>query len=254
MVGRRRAAVTKALTMVERPDGRVRRGDAPPRRDALAMLSVARDETHEFAVPGAPVIRWRGCSDDLDGPGWAAIDGNFQVGTSVIGCFAMREFRLPPDVDDDPVGLSRWIDDFRMSETQEVARALCHGWMPGDIRPHGSVVTFSRLWVAPSHAVGSRWALAINAFLDSRHGPGGPGGGALMLLKPFPLEYEGAFDPEANESMVALDARRAAMRRLYAHRLGVEQLHGTGWMWRALTAALPRPSSAWGPPGGNPAN
>jgi hypothetical protein len=62
---------------------------------------------------------------------------------------------------------------------------------------------------------------------------------AVMVLKAFPLEYEGKITPE-NQS--AFERRRRALVRLYLHRIGFEPvphkaLADEGWMLRLISAA-----------------
>jgi hypothetical protein len=64
-------------------------------------------------------------------------------------------------------------------------------------------------------------------------------GTAVMVLKAFPLEYEGKL---AAENRLALDRRRRALIRLYQRRIGFElvpqrALADEGWMLRMLNAA-----------------
>ena len=65
-------------------------------------------------------------------------------------------------------------------------------------------------------------------------------GAAVIVLKAFPLEYEGTTTAE-NER--AFEHRRLALMRLYSKRLGVTPLSGSaeadGWMYRLVHAPLP---------------
>lgn len=62
-----------------------------------------------------------------------------------------------------------------------------------------------------------------------------------MVLKAFPLEWEGAADggPVAEEAMFV--RRLAAMRKLYRQRLGMRDIphNEEGWMWKPIGHAMP---------------
>jgi hypothetical protein len=111
-------------------------------------------------------------------------------------------------------------------------------------------VYFERLWVEPAHARGNRWAVSMNSFLDARYGPEGACPASVLLLRPFPLEYEGAFDPSGQEPMVHFERRTSALRRLYARTLGTEGTDPEGWMWRRISGMVPEHDPYRGGPAG----
>lgn len=224
-------------------DGRIRRGASPGRLEDRTFRRVARDETSDLVTPGGMTLRWSSCGDDLDVPGLVSVDGIFLADNRAVGCLSIQEFRLPEEADDDPDVFSDWVRRMLVPGADAVAEAMREGWRPGDVRELGALVWFSRIWVEPAHARGGVWP-TVDAFLDARYRSGGPEAGALLLLKPFPLEYEFAFSMDTGVPQQPLEDRRAAMRRLYAARLGVDAIGAMDWMWRALDPRLPPPRPA----------
>lgn len=121
-----------------------------------------------------------------------------------------------------------------------VAETLLSGWTIENVGSCGRVVEFSRLWMRPTAARDSQWADIVNAFIERRYRRSRKTKAAVMLLKPFPLEYEGVLDNGA-VSEPALRARQAAMRRLYARTLGARQLYAGEWMWLPMGPGAPAP-------------
>lgn len=131
----------------------------------------------------------------------------------------------------------------------DLAEAVAEAWE--DLFDVGSpILEFHRLWVAPAYARGSAWAAPCLDLVRQRREARRP---SILVLKPFPLEYEGALgrttihadgriertDGGALER--GLEVRMAAMRRLYARVLGVAPL-ARDWMWSRLDDGVPDPS------------
>ena len=118
----------------------------------------------------------------------------------------------------------------------EAAKVMSEHWSASEIRACGSAIFLDRLWMTPSHGAGDVW-LTMSAFLDTHMQ------GALLLLKPFPLEYEGAFSRDDKGPKPAFERRLAAMQRLYARPgvLDAEAIGATGWMWRPLHPEMQSP-------------
>lgn len=118
----------------------------------------------------------------------------------------------------------------------ECAEMLMSHWDEGrhPLESGEPLVIFDRLVIAVPHP--DIWP-ALTAAMDKAF----KRRGGTMVLKAFPLEWEGAADgrPVAMESDFA--SRLAAMRRLYGRRLGMQDIpeNDEGWMWKAIGHAMP---------------
>jgi hypothetical protein len=157
------------------------------------------------------------------------------VGLDPVGYGLLREIDVGAFMGD----LEYWLAaDGHSHESADLAQAILSFWSVEGVFAYGLVVNFSRLWVDSRHARGSLWAAPLWALLSRRYGRRGHTQGSLLLLKPFPLEYEGRVtEPQTT----ALNLRTAAMRRLYARTLQVQPLPKGEWMWRAFRDGIPRP-------------
>jgi hypothetical protein len=100
--------------------------------------------------------------------------------------------------------------------------------------PFGTVVRFERLAISRSSRSVQIWQLISHVvereFMRR---------GSILLLKAFPLEYEGRLTKESPAALPKRFRQRCmAMRRHYRYRIGVAPVPGNygrdGWMWRAL--------------------
>jgi len=68
--------------------------------------------------------------------------------------------------------------------------------------------------------------------------------GGTMVLKAFPLEWEGSADGISVADEPQFGRRLVAMKRLYKRQLGMEEVpdNEDGWMWKAIGRSVP-PSS-----------
>jgi hypothetical protein len=114
---------------------------------------------------------------------------------------------------------------------------------------YGSVVRFERLVIKSTRYSPEIWSLLSDLIARefARRG-------SMLMLKAFPLEYEAGLGPGTPVRIRNRFRRRSmAMRRLYAHRLGISSVPGPygkdGWMWRALRYC-PQPSG-WRESGNN---
>lgn len=102
------------------------------------------------------------------------------------------------------------------------------------------LVDFSTLWVHPEAPAG-HWHTAVRRLIRQRY----QGRAHLMLLKPFPLEYEGQ-GKFVGDAEIAFVRRRTAMTRLYNRSLGAVPLDdpesSEPWMYLPLSPDLPEPS------------
>ncbi|WP_158929997.1 hypothetical protein [Acidisphaera sp. S103] len=154
-----------------------------------------------------------------------------------VGLVRFREVAVPSFLDD--VEFFEHCDGYS-GETSAFATALLAGWPVDRVSQYGLLLEFSRMWVALEHARNSAWATSVRALITRRWERRGPTQAALMLLKPFPLEYEHIVGERGLKPQV--ETRIAAMRRLYARTLGVKPLHGDEWMWRGFRGITPPPA------------
>jgi hypothetical protein len=120
--------------------------------------------------------------------------------------------------------------DYLSTPDAQMAKVLLENWDEADIPPFdfGTVVRFERLTIKATRHSGYIWQL-IRSIMEKEFA----NRGALLLLKPFPLEYEGCVT-ESNRG--AFMFRVAALQRLYAHRIDMMPVpvDKEGWMWRPL--------------------
>jgi hypothetical protein len=112
--------------------------------------------------------------------------------------------------------------------TFAVGETICAHWeYVEDLTGYGDILELHRAWVAPARSKPGRLAKAISTVVGTLHPAH-----AIMILKAFPLEYEGTVTA-ANE--LAFKRRQAALMRYYAASLGMHvfaQATGRdGWMY-----------------------
>jgi hypothetical protein len=94
---------------------------------------------------------------------------------------------------------------------------------------YGNVVLFDRLRIDATSKLEQDTAWSLIDQMIERQFRQNRNRASIIVLKPFPLEYEGGVD-QGNQA--AFERRTAAMVRLYANRLGARLLDGKGnWMW-----------------------
>lgn len=146
-------------------------------------------------------------------------------GEEAVGRCRVTEYRLEPFTH--PGDFLAEMDD-HSGAAAELATILCRGWDdPSELTDYGDIVEISRVRMRP-HLSGRRRLLdtlvaMLNVINPNR---------SLLILKAFPLEYEGAGETSGNARFLR---RHAAMKRHYATLLGVRSLPGPsgdeGWMY-----------------------
>jgi hypothetical protein len=140
---------------------------------------------------------------------------------------SLREWRGPPLAD---IEEFFWeADDLSLADGQsaDIVRKL---WSD-DPTPfdYGNVVRFDRLAIMLTSKSAAIWSLVSRAIRKEFMRRG-----SLLLLKAFPLEFEGEGSTDHDD----FRRRASAMRRHYERRLGVRSVPGRygaeGWMWRPL--------------------
>jgi hypothetical protein len=114
-----------------------------------------------------------------------------------------------------------------------IAAILNDTWdEPSELTDYGSLIIYQNVWIEPAYARNRVWVKALEILTAAIEG------WSIILLKAFPLEFEGAMGPRGVEwaTQDAFDRRQKAMMRYYSKHLGVEELpnrHGSdGWMWK----------------------
>lgn len=144
---------------------------------------------------------------------------------------ALRFVEYTPDPMIDNRDFFETMDADSISE-YVLASVLCEGWrhLSSDVSDYGPILELSTAWMAPAFARGGLWARVaehVIGHVSPRY--------ALLIMKAFPLEYEG-LAPEGSSLGRSLLARQAAMKRYYGRLFGVQPFPGEagedGWLWR----------------------
>jgi hypothetical protein len=167
-----------------------------------------------------------------------------------------QEWRQNWSPDGVDVGGTPCMDTFRIVaedhstntiEMSEVVWRMWGGdrWYDYNLFDYGNLLVFDRLRMAAASTEesGIAWKL-INHLIKRRSKE--PQRARLMVLKAYPLEFEAdaTGHPQGKRAYDrALKARQNAMRRLYRHRLDMQELPGgyNEWMWRALGPGIKPP-------------
>jgi hypothetical protein len=109
---------------------------------------------------------------------------------------------------------------------------------------YGTVVVFERLRIESAGAQESDAVWTLIGEIARRFRRNGRSRAAFIILKAFPLEYEGTVN---DTNRPAFARRQRALMRLYVRRLGMKTLPGRvgkdGWQWLRMNCPLnPKPS------------
>jgi hypothetical protein len=166
----------------------------------------------------------------MDGPDCAVkkrkIFGRIELNGYPVGGIEIVAFDIEGCFDNDDVLYCLDIDS---GLELQLAEVLCEFWDNVVIRVgiYGPIVDFRRVWVSPKYARGAVWAAAANRILSKEFG-----WWAMLVMKAYPLEYEGK---GTAEFMPAIEARQRAMIRYYARLFGVAAFPGKpgreGWLY-----------------------
>jgi hypothetical protein len=211
-------------------------------------LGVWRDRFPKRPKPGE---KWWG--DDLFTPR----DIHFAIDASDGHALARGKFtewraNNPPEEEDD----LPWCDfryffecaDGHSTSSYEAAKAIKAGWIKDRYDEHpleyGNLVIFERLRIAARSRTESEasWRLIrhlIKHEFRKKHRPH-RAAASIMVLKPFPLAYEGEVTLGNRADM---ERAQRALMRLYRHQLGMQPLPlaKDGFMWRAINCPVEPP-------------
>jgi hypothetical protein len=158
-----------------------------------------------------------------------------------VAALIFHEYEVPRGLSDH--AFFECMDEWS-SASAEVGEAVLANWSirtlgRGSTRPV-RIISFDTLWAEPAAAAAASWVPAAEVLIAGRY----RGKSDLMLLKPFPLEYEGAGKAVGNGETAFL-RRRAAMIRLYRRALSAELMHAPdsaeAWMYRPMRRNFPQP-------------
>ena len=197
-------------------------------------------------------------SERSDKPSWSKISGPFQMTVWRRRYFTLdseeyhyRTIHFQISVERDNIAAGHFVEwrgpsssdmecfyqaaDIVSNEDYEFAEAVLSSWdrIP-PLFDFGTLVRFERLAIRPTILSSLVWKM-IATMIHREFGRRG----SAMLLKAFPLEYEGALGQSASSSLrQKFEKRRRAMERHYGRVLKVQLLPGaagkSGWMWRSL--------------------
>jgi hypothetical protein len=167
--------------------------------------------------------RWES-DPDLPGVHHRVLRARLCVDGTHAGSFKLTEIRPTPLISRD--SFFDWAD--AQSEQMAVlGEVICGHWEEvSDVSDFGTILELTRAWMHPSFSKGGRFALAASSLIASLDD------WVLLILKAFPLEYEGQASDQFN---AALRRRHHAMMKLYRTTLKVASFPGNagaeGWMF-----------------------
>ncbi len=159
--------------------------------------------------------------------------------TLTLGAAKLRQWRLPAMADPNEF----WYYADRLSHVDaDLADMVNSHWVGQDMpSEYGDLVLFDRLAIDTAADVDRKALRRLGEYLLSEFG----NRVSVMLLKAFPLEYEGELGPDHADRRDLYQRRQKAMLRLYRSELGVERFASSagevGWMWRTFQGC-PAPS------------
>lgn len=148
------------------------------------------------------------------------------AGAKPAGAFTMAEYQVSPFVTDDEFIAT--MDSWSLTAVT-IAEAMCAAWpdVTDSVTDFGGIVEFERAWVAPEFAKRSEWAEIASVVLSRVFRRR-----SILVMKAFPLEYEGRVGPEREEASAR---RQHAMVRLYRRLFAVTPFPGPwgqdGWLY-----------------------
>lgn len=215
-------------------EGRIKRTATFPRFAAGEAAQNLR-YPYRLAIPNSDtVLQYRRTRQkgDLDyGEGllrrklfaWLILNGER------IGAFEMNQIDPNGCADNDEFLM---VMDASEKFEADMSDVLCTQWndIIGDVTHAGPILDFRYAWIAPEHAGGSLFSKCSHALID-RFCPRY----SILVIKAFPLEYEGR-EIAANPAMGrAVDCRERAMVRYYGSVFGVRPFPGKageeGWLF-----------------------
>lgn len=118
--------------------------------------------------------------------------------------------------------------DAHSHATYNLADVICGNWEEvSEISDYGDIVELNRAWMSAAFSNARRFSAAANTLIDNLYR-----NRSLLILKAFPLEYEGKVAARNEASFLR---RQKAMQRHYSRIFGVAPFPGAdgraGWMY-----------------------
>ncbi|WP_126665611.1 hypothetical protein [Croceibacterium ferulae] len=177
--------------------------------------------------------RWQTPEPDFPSVKQRVTQAKLYMGDDHAGSFEVTELRPEPLIDDR--SFFDWADATSVIRA-EMAEVVRYHWEEvSEVSDYGTILELSGAWMNPAYSKGGRFALATKALIDFSKD------WSLLILKAFPLEYEGS---GSSKYIEAQTRRQRAMMRHYHSALGVTPFPGSegdgedGWMYR-LRPGLP---------------
>jgi hypothetical protein len=136
-------------------------------------------------------------------------------GSVRLGAVKLIEWHVDPLTDEEDFYYEMDADS---AEASALAEAVCSVWDIPLLSSFGPLLEFRLAWMLPSAARESIWAKAAGRLITAHS----CSGFSVLLLKAFPLEYEG----HVSDAPLAFELRRKAMVRHYRRVLDVRPLPG----------------------------
>jgi len=136
------------------------------------------------------------------------------------------------------------VMDMDAEVESRAAGVLCSNFrnFAEDVAPYGNLLVFQEAWMQPKSSKNGVFGKAANAIVSELFSDF-----SMLLLKAFPLEYEGSNSENPNLS-ASLDLRQNAMIRHYKKLFEVRSIgapdNETGWLYKPrknLRGILPIP-------------
>ena len=151
------------------------------------------------------------------------------LGRRRIGAFELNEFDPNCCGSNEDFMIVMDIDE---AYEATLSAALCEQFdnLIGEVTLAGPILDFRRAWIMPRFANGELFRLAARTLVEkvSPHY-------SIMVIKAFPLEYEGEVS-EGSDLEIAYERRARAMMRYYQRIFAVRPFDGEygddGWLWR----------------------
>ncbi|MXP15688.1 hypothetical protein GRI44_13110 [Altererythrobacter confluentis] len=222
-------ALTKCALATSRSSDRIRRqsGDPVFEKGRLRTTStVTLEHEGEKLQLRYHRSRWRLPDPDFPSVRQCTTKAKLYAGDTHAGSFEFTELCPEPLIDNH--SFFEWAD--AMSSTlMELAEVLCSHWEElSEVSDYGTILELTRAWMDPAFSNSGRFARAANALIGMNKD------WSLLVLKAFPLEYEGS-GSDSDQFVQAQNRRQRAMMRHYHSALGVapfpEAAGNHGWMY-----------------------
>jgi hypothetical protein len=214
----------------------IRRTDRPP---AFALEELKKRFSYARSYP----FGWKDYSADLayrkSRWSWIAYEKNgirrrqlfcwIKLAKRRIAALKLFEYEASPELGNEDF---LYLMDHETQLESDLAGTLCGAWpwFAEQVTDRGNLLEFRMAWTHPTASPHGLWSAAARHLIAQEFPDH-----ALLIMKAFPLEYEGVAREGAHLN-AALLARQRAMIRYYGKQFGVQTLQGAsgekGWLYR----------------------